>query len=61
MDTSAIQCIFRHRHILVTKVPSAGTVRFDREGLQMLADVEELVTIQRSVPHLPRVGSFSIY
>lgn len=47
MDTPTIQRIFRDRHILVTNVPSTGAVAFDREGLQMLADVDELVTIQR--------------
>lgn len=47
MDTPAIQRIFRDRHILVTNIPSTGDVRFDREGLQALADLDAKVTIQR--------------
>ncbi|KAF7977677.1 hypothetical protein HWV62_2914 [Athelia sp. TMB] len=58
MDSRLIQEIFRDRHILVVNVPSAGVVRFDQEGFQMLSDIDNLVTVQcQFIPVTHAVGA----
>lgn len=51
MTVSDIQAIFRHRHILVTHVPVTRSVKFDADGLSVLADVDlQPVQIQCTAP-----------
>lgn len=42
-----IRDIFRYRHILVTGVDSGRPILFDEDGLEMLGDLDEEVSIQR--------------
>lgn len=47
MSPLQIQEVHRHRHILVTGVDSGRPIQFDEQGLEMLADVDAEVQIQR--------------
>lgn len=47
MDPLEIREVHRHRHILVTDVDSRKPVKFDQDGLGMLADLDDNVSIQR--------------
>lgn len=46
MTPLAIQHIYRYRHILVTGMEGGRPIRFDEDGLQMLGDLDEWVSIQ---------------
>lgn len=47
MSPMEIRDIFRYRHILVTGVDSGRPILFDEDGLEMLGDLDEEVSIQR--------------
>lgn len=47
MSAMEIRDVHRHRHILVTGVDSGRPTKFDDDGLQMLADLDAEVSIQR--------------
>lgn len=57
MSAMEIQNVHRYRHILVTGVDSGRLTQFDGEGLQMLADLDAEVWVQRTLfpIHLTRV------
>lgn len=56
MSPSQIQEVHRHRHLLVTGLDSGRQVNFDADGLQMLADIDAEVFIQRM--NIPPVTCF---
>lgn len=47
MSPMEIQDVHRHRHILVTGADSGRLTQFDEDGLQMLADIDAEVSVQR--------------
>lgn len=47
MTALEIQEVHRHRHILVTGVDAGRPVHFDEDGLQILADLDTKVYVQR--------------
>jgi len=54
MSTSAIQDIFRHRHIHVLDAP-VDTVEFDREGLESLGSLTSVRSVQGKLLDSPYI------
>lgn len=49
MSPMEIREVHRHRHILVTGVEGGAQIVFDANGLQMLADLDQEVSVQRTL------------